>query len=100
MANKETYREIANLFGVCESACCTFVHRLAEAFSKYILPKVVKWPTDNEKVEISYTIEEAKGFPHVIGMIDGCHIPIKKPYVNGDQYYNRKDFFSIVLQGW
>ena len=35
----------------------------------------------------------------MIGMIDGCHIPIKQPYHQGGYYYNRKDFYSVVLQG-
>ncbi|XP_071160767.1 putative nuclease HARBI1 [Mytilus edulis] len=39
-----------------------------------------------------------KGFPGVLGAIDGSHIPIKTPKVDGEQYYNRKKFPSIILQ--
>ncbi|XP_066595961.1 putative nuclease HARBI1 [Prorops nasuta] len=39
------------------------------------------------------------GFGGVIGAIDGCHIPIKQPPGNAHDYYNRKDFHSVVLQG-
>ena len=39
------------------------------------------------------------GFPGVIGAIDGCHIPCKQPVENANDYYNRKGFHSIVLQG-
>ena len=41
----------------------------------------------------------SKNFPGVIGMLDGCHIPIKQPKVHGASYFNRKSFYSIVLQG-
>ena len=78
MASNETYREISNLFGVCETVCCQTVHRMGALFTKYVVPRVIKWPSPAEKIEISYDIESAKGFPGVIGMIDGCHIPVKK----------------------
>jgi hypothetical protein len=43
--------------------------------------------------------ERSQGFPGVIGAIDGCHIPIKQPRHNAHDYYNRKQFHSIILQG-
>jgi len=41
----------------------------------------------------------SRGFPGVVGAIDGCHIPIKQPPGNANDYYNRKEFHSIILQG-
>ena len=41
----------------------------------------------------------SRGFPGVIGAIDGCHIPCKQPINNANDYYNRKGFHSIILQG-
>ena len=99
MANKDSYREIANLFDIAEGTCCCIIHNLGHIFCKYILGKVIKWPSDDEKEIIASTYEESKGFPGVIGMIDGCHIPIKQPKENGAVYYNRKDFYSVILQG-
>ncbi|KAJ8910566.1 hypothetical protein NQ315_008951 [Exocentrus adspersus] len=43
--------------------------------------------------------DRSRGFPGVIGMIDGCHIPCKQPPANEVNYYNRKGFHSIRLQG-
>lgn len=40
-----------------------------------------------------------RGFPMCIGAVDGSHIPIKAPTENPEDYYNRKGFHSIVLQG-
>ena len=42
--------------------------------------------------------EEQCNFPNVVGAIDGCHIQIKTPSEDKECYYNRKKFFSIVLQ--
>jgi len=38
------------------------------------------------------------GFPGVVGAIDGSHIPIKAPTKYPADYFNRKHFYSIVLQ--
>lgn len=41
---------------------------------------------------------EKYGIPWVIGVIDGCHIPIQRTYKGDkDTYYNRKGFMSVVL---
>ena len=38
-------------------------------------------------------------FPQCLGAIDGTHIPIKAPLVHHADYYNRKCFHSVILQG-
>lgn len=42
--------------------------------------------------------EEKRAFPGVLGAIDGCHIPVKAPRKNHEQYINRKGFHSLQLQ--
>lgn len=39
------------------------------------------------------------GFPGVIGLIDGTHIAIKQPMHNAVDFYNRKEYHSVILQG-
>ncbi|GES92929.1 protein ANTAGONIST OF LIKE HETEROCHROMATIN PROTEIN 1-like [Rhizophagus clarus] len=39
-----------------------------------------------------------RNFPNVIGAINGSHIPIKAPHLFPVDYFNRKGFYSIVLQ--
>lgn len=38
-------------------------------------------------------------FAFFLGAIDGCHIRIDKPVEDPDSYINRKQFFSLHLQG-
>ena len=44
--------------------------------------------------------EGKKGFPQVIGAIDGCHIPIICPKDDQEDYHNEKGFYSSILQGF
>ena len=39
------------------------------------------------------------GFPQVAAAIDGSHIPIIRPVDSASDYFNRKQFYSIILQG-
>eukprot|EP01018_Ginkgo_biloba_P024317 Gb_26981 [translate_table: standard] len=43
---------------------------------------------------------DKSGLPNCCGAIDATHITITKPYgVDGVDYYNRKQSYSVVLQG-
>ncbi|XP_044597231.1 putative nuclease HARBI1 isoform X2 [Cotesia glomerata] len=44
-------------------------------------------------------LNKAGGFPGIVGAIDGCHISIRQPPGNANDYYNRKGSHSIILQG-
>ena len=39
------------------------------------------------------------GFPQAVGAIDGSHIPIIKPAESASDYYNRKGYYSVLIQG-
>ncbi|XP_052261316.1 putative nuclease HARBI1 [Dreissena polymorpha] len=39
-----------------------------------------------------------KGFPQVVGVVDGTHIRIQAPSANEDDYVNRKGFHSLNVQ--
>lgn len=58
------------------------------------------WPSDSmalKKTVMDFEkLNGSNGFPNVIGCIDGTHIPIKQPHID---YYNRKGFHSVILQG-
>ena len=38
------------------------------------------------------------GFPQAAGAVDGTHIPIIRPHEYHTDYYNRKGFYSLVMQ--
>ena len=49
-----------------------------------------------EKIE---GFKEKSDFPNVVGAIDGSHIRIKAPVINHEDYFNRKRYYSFVVQG-
>lgn len=59
---------------------------------------IIRLPQGDEKREISDNFLHNNGFPQVVGIIDGCHVAISKPKNDGEAYFNRKKFYSVVLQ--
>ena len=64
-----------------------------------MLLKYVKKPSEERMKEIIDEFETLWGFPQVIGAIDGSHVPILKPVESASDYFNRKGFYSIIIQG-
>ncbi|XP_029175130.1 uncharacterized protein LOC114943644 isoform X3 [Nylanderia fulva] len=75
-----------------------------------LAPNIIKYPTDLEKEQTSNFYLQQKRFPNIIGeyiiiieiflgAIDGSQIRIDKPLEDPDSYINRKQYFSIQVQG-
>ena len=45
-----------------------------------------------------YEFIDEYGIPPTAGAIDGCHIEINAPPQNKEDYYNRKQHYSVILQ--
>lgn len=60
---------------------------------------MIKYPNADEKAETAAFYQDKNGFPNIIGAIDGSHIRIDKPDEDPDSYINRKQYFSIHIQG-
>ena len=99
MASSCTYRQLANFFGVTESTASHCVRALIDLTVGELMDRFICWPNEEECDQISRMYQALKGFPNVVGFIDGTHIPIQKPSERGNDYYNRKDFYSLQLQG-
>lgn len=99
MASLDRISSIADRFGVSESTASYSIRNLLRFFHDYLVDRMIVWPNAAELVEMQEMYEDLKNFPGVCGMIDGTHIPIRKPSVRGTDYYNRKDYYSVILQG-
>uniref|UniRef100_A0AAG5DSG4 DDE Tnp4 domain-containing protein n=1 Tax=Anopheles atroparvus TaxID=41427 RepID=A0AAG5DSG4_ANOAO len=98
LATGDSYDSLSILFRVSRQPISRIVPEVCDAIiaalKEYILPS-----THAQWMEISDEFERKWNFPHVIGAIDGKHISITAPKNSGAEFYNYKQFYSIVLLG-
>ncbi|XP_065928319.1 putative nuclease HARBI1 [Magallana gigas] len=98
MANQDSMREDACLFGVSPFSVHRCVRRTSKTLCDKLLRKFIVWPDHDAQEQISNVIYESSGLPNCIGFIDGTHIGLSF-LPNGDKdYINRKGYPSIQLQ--
>ena len=98
LATGEDFRSLAWRFGVGKSTACEIVNNVCKAIGDLLLPTVIVWPTGEALATVRDGFLQTWGFPQCGGAIDGTHIPIVAPPQSSADYYNRKGFYSIVLQ--
>lgn len=49
--------------------------------------------------EYAHEFQDLYQILYVVGAVDGSYIPIVVPRLHAPDYYNRKEFHSIILQG-
>ena len=97
LATRNSYRSCGLQFGFGKSTakiiCTEFeqaIFDLKDCFIKFLL-------TSEENGEKIGEFEELYGIPQ-IRAIDGCHIEINAPAQNHEDYFNRKQHYSVTLQ--
>ena len=68
------------------------------AIATHLLPQYVQIPCGEKFKEKVDGFETFWGFPQAAGAIDGSHIPIIRPDESASDYYNRKGYYSIIVQ--
>lgn len=99
LATGECYRSCGLMMGLSKPTvikCChEFVRELCRLQGDFI-----KFPTTRQDIA-----KKIEGFstkskiPNVMAAIDGTHIKIKAPQRNHEDYFNRKHYYSYVMQG-
>ena len=99
MANTNSFREISDKFDVSQSSAHRVIASILGVISR-LSTRYIRWPNAPQKARSSGSFcHTSGGIHHIIGAIDGCHIKITRPQCHGDDYINRKGYFSILLQG-
>ena len=98
LATPSEYCTIAHLLGVAWSTVCSIVHETVKAIVSVMLQKYIVFPRGQILVSTVDEFEKKWQFPQCAGAIDGCHIPIRPPLLNHTGYYNRKGWYSIIIQ--
>ena len=99
LATGDDYRTIGHLFGVSKSTVCLVVKDVCSTIVKILLPQYIKIPKGSALKNVIDGFKTKHGFPQCAGAVDGTHIPIISPKECPADYYNRKGWHSIILQG-
>ena len=97
-ANVE-YRTIGHLFGISRASVCCIVQEVCREIVHVLMPKYIKWPEGDEIQDIVDFFEHKWGYPQCGGAIDGSHILIIAPQQFHIDFFNRRGWHSIILQG-
>lgn len=91
-------REDADIHGVHQSTISRCVHRVTILIAQR-MNQFVAFPTPAEYAKISNEFRQKRGFPGVIGALDGTHVRIMNPGGEDSELFrNRKGWFSINVQ--
>ncbi|XP_065903783.1 uncharacterized protein [Dysidea avara] len=98
LATCSEYRTIAHLFGVARCTVCVILHDTCKAIISVLQKQFIKFPCGEVLKTAAEEFKSKTGMIQCVGSIDGCHIPITPPALNRTDYYNRKGWYSVVLQ--
>ncbi|XP_041950967.1 protein ANTAGONIST OF LIKE HETEROCHROMATIN PROTEIN 1-like [Alosa sapidissima] len=93
------YRTIGHLFGVGISTVFNCVQEFCDSAIRVLLSKHITTPDAAKLVEMATFFNNHWRMPQCVGAIDGNHIPIIAPEEYPRDYFNRKGWHSIILQG-
>ncbi|XP_041955269.1 protein ANTAGONIST OF LIKE HETEROCHROMATIN PROTEIN 1 isoform X2 [Alosa sapidissima] len=93
------YRTIGHLFGVGISTVFNCVQDFCDSAIRVLLSKHITTPDAAKLVEMATFFNNRWRMPQCVGAIDGSHIPIIAPEEYPRDYFNRKGWHSIILQG-
>ena len=99
LATGNTLSMIGDLYGTAESTVSVIVRECCKAIKDHLLPIVIEKLTSENMKRRATEFESLQGIPYIIGAIDGSHIPIVASSKDSPEYYNRKGFYSVLLQG-
>ena len=86
------------MFGVGRSTVCEVVYETCQAIVDHLLSKYIRFPSSDQQEQYIVNFESKWGVSQFIGAIDGSHIPVSPPTLCHTDYYNRKGWYSVLLQ--
>ena len=93
------YRSIGHLFGVARGTVCRIVHETCRTIVDVLLNQYIHFPNSMDEInEVVNGFKMKFGMIQCLGSIDGSHIPVMPPALNHTDYYNRKGYYSMILQ--
>ncbi|MCO5557106.1 hypothetical protein L7F22_010662 [Adiantum nelumboides] len=99
LATCSTLEVIGDLYGCTTSTTYGIVIQFCAAIKQCgVHDMYIRWPSESGMAKATQAFKALHGISFVIGDVDGLHIPIIAPRVFYANYFNRKGFYSILLQ--
>ena len=98
LATCAEYCSIGHLFGVAQCTTCVIVHDTCDAITHILKSKHIFFPVGNDLQSVIDGFKMKWQTVQCAGAIDGCHIPVRPPALNHTDYWNRKGWYSVILQ--
>ena len=101
LGNRESFRGIADRFGLGKSHAYRVFMNFCEDMNT-LRSDFIVWPRGGELEEVKKKFTELRGwksFPNVVGCVDGTLIKVTVPNRVKQEYYCRKQFTAVVMQG-
>jgi DDE superfamily endonuclease len=96
-----TYTHISMLLGIGVMTACECIHQCTYAICRHMFAAYIRLPTAAEaRLNMEKWKQQTEGLPGIYGAIDGTHISIKRLCKDGSDYFNRKGYYSINMQGY
>ncbi|XP_042309073.1 putative nuclease HARBI1 isoform X3 [Sceloporus undulatus] len=95
LAHKPSYAVTSALFGAGIATVREIVVEFAQAMEKLLL----SWTMYLGNAHQIMDAFRRRGFPQVVGLMDGCHCLIIPPLGQRSMFVSRKGSYSVILQG-
>ena len=99
LATGNSMQSLADLYRIGLSSSQLAVSQFCLAMKSLLLKKFIRWPSTAVMDKLAEEFQGIHQIPYVVGVVDGSHIPIVAPRLHAADYYNRKGFHSVLLQG-
>lgn len=93
-----SFWSLAFAFRMGKTTVASIVNDTTEAIWDLLREECLPFPNKRMWQDIADDMYVKTNFPNCIGSIDGKHIRTKCPKNSGSDYFNYKNFYSIVLQ--
>lgn len=97
LATGETYASLSFAFRISPSYISRIVKQVLKVCTERLPAIFMPTPLLPHLLAIAKEFEEKWNFPNCISAVDGKHVRIFCPGKSGSQFFNYKDFFSVVL---
>ena len=99
LANPECIRLVSDQFDISRSTCYEVYMRVCTAIKNTLAQRFIHLPEGNDSRNTIQKFEEQRGFPGILGAIDGTHIPIQAPLERPRTVHKQKELLLCTATG-